>query len=181
MARSRPGRWFACTLIASASLTIQGAASAESPDRSWIGVKQIAILSQLTSAGEVLPPITAEQLCEEARALASAGSPVPIRCSKLGDRSLTDASTAVLILHASISQLGADNRMLLFTVRREREAGLEPSPIYFGAPLRAVPLNDKPDSASLRSALRASLGDILPWLHGLRPDEPKPVPRINPK
>lgn len=146
------------------------------PDRSWVGVKKILVISDFRSGQVVMPELSAESLCQRLQAIASAGSPVPVSCTRIGDPHLADADAAVLTLQAAVREPAPGNSMLVFAIRRHGVGGLEPAPVYFGSAPQAVPLSSPINFGALDAALRQSLGEILPWLHA--PDQPlKPSSR----
>lgn len=151
-------------MLVGATVTACGPGAASTPDRSWVGVKSIVILSRFTSGNVLTPQITAEGLCRQARAIAGQGAPVSVTCGSLGDPALNQPTTAVVILDASIANSIASTPVMIFTVRRESEGGLEPAPIRFGATPRAVVLGRSGGTSEIDVALRDSLGEILPWL-----------------
>ena len=156
-------------LIASAAagFSIAGMAApatATSLDKSWLGVRKILILTQVTPANLAVDGISAEALCQKVQSIASAGAPAPVECSRLGDPALQAGNTSVLSVQAAISDAVPGQRLLLLTIKRDAEAGLEPAPIYFGSIPRAVVMTGADPSAKLDEAIRASLGQILPWL-----------------
>lgn len=157
-------RSFGALAAATAGLAVMPA-HATSRDRSWIGVERVAVLTRLTQ-DIASSPITAQSLCEQARAIIGEGAPVPVDCVfSVSDGALQAPRTATLILDASLAAGSEAERLLLFTVRRDREGGLEPAPIYFGAAPRAVPVSGSAaDDAAVEGALRASFSEILPWL-----------------
>ena len=152
--------------LAGLSLAAVGASplGATTPDRSWIGIKRILIVSQFTSPLTIKTRISADDLCRRVQAIASAGAPVPVACATLGNPDLLKGDTAVLALQATVAEPAANSKVLIFTIRKAEEKGLEPAPIYFSATPRAVPISDEVDAARLDQELRASLGQILPWL-----------------
>ena len=137
---------------------------ATTPDRSWIGVQKILVISQLVTPIGTQSDLTAEGLCERVRSIASAGAPVPVACTNLSDPDLNSGRNAVLSFQGAVSDSVPGTKLLIFTIKRAAEAGLEPSPIYFGSTPRAVPLTRSRDSAAVDQAIRASLGQLLPWL-----------------
>jgi hypothetical protein len=152
--------------IAGLSLAVVGASplAATTPDRSWIGIKRILIVSQLTSPMTIKTQISAEDLCRRVQTIASAGAPVPVSCATLSDPDLRKGDTAVLAVQAAVAEPVANTRLLIFTIRKAEEKGLEPAPVYFSSTPRAVPISDEVDGARLDQELRASLGQLLPWL-----------------
>ena len=153
------------------------AATASTPDRSWLGVKQILIVADVTHAtGLVEPDITADNLCDRLQKAASAGSPVPVACASMGDSRLDDGGTAVLVLQAAVRNLPPSDRMLVYTIRRQSAGGLEPAPVYFGSVPQAIALPRQAAFGPVESAFRQSLGEILPWLRKPEPQIP-PLPK----
>ena len=71
----------------------------------------------------------------------------------------------MLSVQAAVNETVPGHKLLLFTIKRAAEGGLEPAPIYFGATPRAVPLGKDLDPAMLDQALGASLSELLPWLN----------------
>ena len=138
---------------------------ATTPDRSWLGVKKILVLSQLAPGAADSASLTADGLCERVRAIASAGAPAPVTCTTLGDPRLADGDAAVLVMQAAISDAASPNRLLVFTIRRQNEGGLEPGPAYFGAAPRALPFAKDIERSRLDEAILTSLAGILPWLN----------------
>jgi hypothetical protein len=165
---------YVALLWAGATMTGATPGAATTPDRSWVGVENIVILSRFTSGNVLTSQFTAEKLCQQARAIAGRGSPIPVTCGNLGDPKLAQAKTAVLILDASIAETGPA-AVLVVTVRRESEGGLEPAPIRFGATPRVVSIDRRSGTGQMESALRASLGEILPWLRNDELKELKPI------
>lgn len=146
------------------------------PDRSWVGVKKILIISDFRFGQVVIPELSAERLCQRIQMIASAGSPVPVSCTRIGDPHLEDADAAVLTVQAAVREPTPGNSALVYVIRRQRIGGLEPAPVYFGSAPQAVPLSSPPNFGTIDAALRQSLGEILPWLHA--PEQPlKPSSR----
>lgn len=141
-------------------------ASASTPDRSWLGVKQILIVADVAQAtDEVDSEITAENLCDRLQKAASAGSPVPVACAQMGDPRLEKGDTAVLVLQAAVHDLPRSDRVFVYTIRRQSLGGLDPAPVYFGSIPQAVALPRQAALGRIESAFRQSLREILPWLH----------------
>jgi hypothetical protein len=140
-------------------------ADASTPDRSWLGIKRILIIAEVAQVtGKVEPDITADILCNRLQQAASAGSPIPVTCARMGDPRLDDGDTAVLVLQAAVRNLPRSERVLVYTIRRQSTGGLEPAPVYFGSIPQAVVLPAQANFGPLESAFRQSLGEILPWL-----------------
>ena len=136
------------------------------PDRSWVGVKKILVVSDFRSGQIVIPELTAESLCKRVQSIAFDGSPVPVSCTRIGDPHLADADAAVLTVQAAVREPSASNPMLVYVIRRHRIGGLEPGPVYFGSGPQAVPLSNPVNFGAIDAAFRQSLGEILPWLNG---------------
>jgi hypothetical protein len=154
--------------LAGAALAAVAAAPAmaSTADRSWIGVEKILVLAQLTPAIQTTPNIQTETLCRKVATIAAAGAPVPVECAQLGDPALQSGRTAVLSIQAAITDAVPGQKLLLFTIKRNAEGGLEPAPIYFGSTPRAVALPQAGDpNLAIDGAIRASLSEILPWLN----------------
>ena len=167
MALSGAFGWSVGTAVA-ALLSVQPAIAATlpvniSPDPSWRGVKRMLVVTDVVNrTGTVLPQITPESLCARVRQIASTGAPIAVDCVPLGDPRLRAGGSAVLVVQASISDDVPGQRLLLIAIRRADESGLEPGPIYLGSAPRAVPVSA--DDTQLNGAIRASLGELLPWL-----------------
>ena len=140
-------------------------ANASTPDRSWLGVKQILIVADVAqTTGKIESDITPDSLCDRLQKAASSGSPVPVACARMGDPRLDDGGTAVLVLQAAVRNLARSDRVLVYTIRRQSAGGLEPAPVYFGSVPQAVALPRQAALEPIESAFRQSLGEILPWL-----------------
>lgn len=132
------------------------------PDRSWLGVKEVLVVAELVvPGGSPSEPLTAAELCNKVRQIASTGSPYPVTCTQLGDPKLLRGDAAVLVIQASIRSVSGHDPLLIYTIRRQNSAGLEPGPLYFGSIPQAVPIAD---AGGVDTALRNSLGEVLPWL-----------------
>lgn len=155
---------------AAAGFSLAGIAAApalaSSPDKSWLGVRKILILTQVTPAQSAVDALSPDALCRKVQAIASAGAPASVECSRLGDPALQAGNTAVLSVQAAISDDVPGQRLLLLTIKRDAEAGLEPAPIYFGSIPRAIVLSGGADqSETIDRAIRESLRQILPWFN----------------
>lgn len=131
------------------------------PDRSWLGVKRLAVLA------EFQPGLTATTLgkdfCARVKRAAEQGAPIPVECVELGDPSLQAGDTVVLIAQAAVQDAGG-RQMLVLTARKDREGGRDPQPMYFGSAPRAVPLTGSAaDAVALEGALDAALNEVLSW------------------
>ena len=162
--QSKPAAFSASIAAAcTASLMAVSTSSATTPDLGWRGVERVAILTELVS-NQADTSLTSRSLCSQIATIAQRGAPVPVSCIQIDEPAIESAKTALLIVHASVTQPETFPQ-LLFTIRRNRSAGLEPSPIYFGAAPRAAPLDGSATGkAAVEEALRASLSEILPWL-----------------
>ena len=142
-----------------------------SPDHSWAGVRNILVVSQFTPGRTVIRGVDSDALCRRVQTIAAVGAPAPVRCTQLGDPKLGASGTAVLVFHAAISEPIPGKQLLLFTIRRADELGLEPAPRYFGSKPRAVAFSGSVDDPKLERSIRSSLGEILPWLNTFRLDQ----------
>ena len=136
--------------------------SAAMRDPSWIGIQKLLIISQFD--GHANGKLTADGLCHMVQSIASSAAPIPVSCTAIGDPALRSARTAVVAVQAAEADAGSGRKLMLLTIRRADEGGLEPAPVYFGSMLRAVAL-DSGDMAQLDQAIGASLRQILPWLN----------------
>lgn len=151
-------------------------ASATSLDRSWLGIEQLAVHCQM-QVDDPHSGIIADTLCDRVKAAAAAGAPFPVQVVSAGGALSLPSRTALLLVHGSVERIGSVP-MLIFTIRRDREAGLEPAPILFGAAPRAAPLTETAaGQAALEGSLRASLSEILPWLRPAGTGELSPLKR----
>jgi hypothetical protein len=155
-----PGR---CLILASlfGALALSPAA-ATTPDRSWLGIKRLAIVTEVQQS--LRPSPLTNDLCARVKRIAERDAPIPVECAQLGDAALQKGDTVVLIAQASLQEIGRE-RALLFTARKDKEGGLDPQPVLLGSAPRAVPLTGSAaDEAALDRALGASLSEILSWL-----------------
>lgn len=151
------------TFIGAVSLIAAGA-NAITPDRSWLGVKRLAVLADLRVANPGDEALK-NDFCATVKRLAERDAPIPVDCIPPNTAPAPEGGTVVLVAQAAIQERDPSQRLLVFTVRKDRDAGLEPGPVFFGAAPRAVPLTGSAaDQSALEGALAASLGEVLPWL-----------------
>lgn len=152
-------------------------ASASMPDRSWIGVKRLAVLTDFRS-GLVVTTL-GDDFCATVKRIAERGAPVPVECVEAGSPALQADGTVVLVAQAAVQELGG-SQVLVLTARKDRDGGLGSQPMFFGAAPRAVTLTGSAaDSAAMEQALAASLSEVLSWL---RPDDVQNLtPGLSPK
>ena len=150
---------------------------ASMPDRSWGGVKRLAVLADFRS-GLVVTTL-GDDFCATVKRIAERGAPVPVECVEAGSPALQADGTVVLVAQAAVQDLNGV-RTLVLSARKDREGGLDPQPIYLGATPRAVPLTGSDrDGAALDQALAESLSEVLSWL---RPaDVQDSTPELSPK
>jgi hypothetical protein len=145
---------------------LAGATLAASPvsaamrDPSWIGIQKLLIISQFD--GHANGKLTADGLCRMVQSIASSAAPIPVSCTAIGDPALRAARTAVLAVQAAEADPGDGRKLMLLTIRRADEGGLEPAPVYFASTLSAVGMDSK-YLPQLDQAIGASLRQILPW------------------
>jgi hypothetical protein len=153
--------------VAAASVGLVVAATpvtAETPDRSWMGVKRLAVLADLRMADPADEQLK-DDFCAIVKRVAERGAPMPVECVAAGTVPTPGGDTVVLVAQAAVQSPAPSQRLLVFTVRKDRHAGLDPAPAYLGAAPRAVPLtNTAADRSVLEEALAASLSEVLPWL-----------------
>jgi hypothetical protein len=131
-------------------------AAAELPARSTQGIAQVAVLCLLVDD-------TADRLrlqrrmCDQARALAAEGAPVPVAAIGFGDPVLLRADVLGVLVHVAIDRSGP-RPLAIVLIRPHRAAG---QGALFGASPVAVPLES--DGAIPEPALAAALDQVLPW------------------
>jgi hypothetical protein len=147
------------------------------PDRSWMGVKRLVVLADFRSGLSVTT--LGDDFCATVKRIAERGAPIPVECVESGSADLQADGTVVLVAQAAIQDLGAE-RVLVLTARKDREGGLDPQPMFFGAAPRAVPLTGSAaDGAAMEQALAASLSEVLSWLRPM--DVQDLTPELSPK
>jgi hypothetical protein len=141
---------------------VETAAIAASPPLAWQQVKTLGVQCLVTTNVLGEREQVEGDLCRRVLALAAAGAPIPVAAMGFGDPAIIDPANTILLVHASIQQLGAE-RVLVFSIRPYRAGGVETDTL-FAAPPRAVPLsNAASSSAALDAALAAALSETLPW------------------
>ncbi|MGZ8359011.1 MAG: hypothetical protein ACXWUX_00680 [Allosphingosinicella sp.] len=149
-------------LLCGQLLAAMNPAHATTPDPSWRGVERVYVVAQLTAP--IDSTITSDDFCERVRRIAAEGAPFPVQCVTLGEAAAAEAAgDAVIVVQAAIQPVDG-HPLLVVSARRTAEAGLEPSPLYLGAPPRAARLTDAAAGETTDSALREALAQILPWL-----------------
>ena len=137
-------------------------ASASTPDRSWRGITRLAIITDVR-AGLKDAALT-DNFCLRIKRVAERNAPLPIECVDFGDAALKAGDAVVLIAQAAVQEMGSA-RALVFTVRKDKEGGLDPQPVLMGSAPRAVTLTGSAaDEGALERALSDSLSEVLPWL-----------------
>lgn len=134
-------------------------------DPTYRGVKRVVILAQYGPAGDVAGGAESAALCAEVLAIAGRDAPVPVTCGAIGDATLAQAGTMVVVAQASVTTPSAGAAPLFaVSIRPHWDGGLEPAPLYFGAAPRVVSYSQSVAGRAARSrVLAAALADILPW------------------
>lgn len=136
----------------------------------WSGGARLNILCIVSGSAD--HEAMRADLCARVRAKAAAGAPLPVETIQPGDPAVIDRANVALLVHAAVDGEGAA-RMLAFSIRPYRAAGVE-TDVLFGAAPRAVPM---PQSGALPAAfdaaLDAALAETLPWLS--RPAGARPI------
>lgn len=169
--------------LALATLTLAASAQAM-PDRTWRGVERIVVLCSVDAGSELGHDAIARDLCERIVRIASPASPLPVEAVEFGNPSLTAPRVAALLVHASVSPAsaavpGASGKIISWTMRTTGTNLIDDAPDPFGVAPRVAPFGGEMDRD-----LRASLGDILPWVRTAAIDDslleqPKPIRRGN--
>lgn len=144
---------FAAVASALAGVAEPGAAS--TPSLTWRDVRAVAVHCNVQDERTGYDAALTRRLCDKVRALASRGSPVPLRVAGLGDRALAAADVVTLVVQGSTTGTGAA-KTLLFTIRPHRALPDQPAELFGSAP-RATPL------ATPDSAIEQALTEVLPW------------------
>lgn len=145
------------------------------PDRSWLGVKRLAVLAEFQAGLSVTT--LGDDFCAAVKRIAERNAPVPVECVEAGSPALLADGTVVLVAQAAVQELGGGQALVL-TARKDREGGLDPQPMFFGAAPRAVPLTGSAaDRAAMEGALAASLGEVLSWLRPAEVERFEPIKR----
>jgi hypothetical protein len=141
------------------------AASAEGSTQPliWQGARRLNLLCVVS--GNADNETLRAQICARVLALAGEGAPLPVATIAPGDPAVLEARDVTLLVHGAVERDGAD-RMLAFSIRPYRAAGVE-TDVLFGAAPRAVRLPQSGAApAALDAALAAALAETLPWLSG---------------
>lgn len=163
-----------CIAALLGGLALSGA-TASTPDRSWLGVKRLAVLADFRSGLTVTT--LGDDFCATVKRIAERGAPVPVECVEAGSPQLAADGTVVLVAQAAVQEADGGS-MLVLTARKDREGGLDPQPIFFGAAPRAVPLTGSAaDAAAMERALSASLSEVLSWLRPAEVEQMSPIKR----
>lgn len=141
------------------------------PSLVWERASRVGILCQLdTSAAD--KPSMEEALCERVLSVAAAGAPLPVSVAEAPDGTATGEGAVLLLVHASVGQVGGQS-LLTLTVRPYRQSAGDGA-VLFGTAPRAVPFDGAGMTGpTIEAALRSSLGEILPWIGG--GNAPRPI------
>lgn len=139
------------------------------PDRAWRGAERVVVLCSVDAGNELGHAEIARDLCERIVRIAAPAAPMPIEIVGFGSTSLNAPGSAALLVHASLLPAsaavpGARGKLISWTMRttvaKPSDGLAADQPSLFGAPPRIAALGGE----GLDRALRASLGDVLPWL-----------------
>ncbi|HYJ31470.1 MAG TPA: hypothetical protein VEW25_14155 [Allosphingosinicella sp.] len=127
----------------------------------WQGARRLNLLCVVS--GNVDGEALRAQICERLQALAANGAPIPVAIVAPGDPAVLEPQDVTLLVHGAVEGDGAE-RMLAFSIRPYRAAGVE-TDVLFGAAPRALRLSQSGTApAALDVALAAALAETLPWL-----------------
>lgn len=142
-------------------------AAAAMPPQGWRDAERLVVLCSVDAGNELGHAEIARSLCDRIVDIAGPSAPVPIEIAQYGSKSLVAPGSVALLVHASVSPaadvvVGARGRLLSWTMRTRRQD--EDAPTWFGAAPRVASYGDDAQAPALEAGLRASLGDVLPWL-----------------
>ncbi|RDE05313.1 hypothetical protein [Sphingomonas aracearum] len=140
-------------------------AGAGARDIRYRGVKRAVVLAQYGPRGEIAGGEASQALGAEIVDLARVNAPVPVDGVEVGDPSLRDGATLVVIVQASVvSDPSGVGRLFAVTARPLFSGGREPAPQYFGAAPLVVRFAETPGGRADRArAINAVLDEVLPW------------------
>lgn len=156
-----------------ALIALASVAAAAMPPRGWRDAERLVVLCSVDAGNELGHAEIARGLCDRIVRIAGPDAPVPIEIAEFGGKSLIAPGSVALLVHASVSPAadavpGARGRLLSWTMRtRGSDQG---APTWFGAAPRVASFGDDLDTSAIDAGLRASLGDVLPWLHTAEAD-----------
>jgi hypothetical protein len=132
-----------------------GHAAAETPSLTWRNVRQVVVHCNVQDERTGFDEARTRQLCNQVRALAATGAPVPLRVAGFGDPALNAADSVTLAVQAT-TRGSAGDKTLLFTIRAHRASDDQAAEL-FGSTLRTAPL------AAAAPAIEQALAEVLPW------------------
>lgn len=140
--------------------TVMGGAPAEAqqaglPALSAQGIARAAILCLVVDDTPARLELQ-RRLCEQVRAIAASGAPVPVEAIGFGDPALLGRDTLGVLVHAAYDR--ARNQVVL-SIRPHRNAP-SASTLFGATPVAVTP---GPDGAIPEAALAAALDQVLPW------------------
>ncbi|MDG6078746.1 hypothetical protein E3U23_06010 [Erythrobacter litoralis] len=123
------------------------------------GIDGIQILCLVQADGVPADDSIRNQLCDRVAAAAGQGTELAVSTIALGDPAVLSQSKLTILVHGAIE--GGDRAILTMRPYRPSAPG---SDVLFGAMPRVASLSDE---AGIKSAINASLDEILPWRAGI--------------
>lgn len=154
-------------ILAGAAFTAALPCAAETPSPLWSGVKRVGVVCLVNTDHGVDTGALRDRLCARVRALTTAGAPVPVVKSEIGDAAMLSADQLTLLVHASTGGTPG-GRLMAISIRPYR--GAASATLLFGAEPRVVSTNAA--DTALDAALSVPLGQLLPWR---RDTVPRPI------
>jgi hypothetical protein len=145
------------------SIAVEPAAG-ETPSLQWEGVKQVVVLCQAAARPPHDADTVSRALCARTTVLAARRAPVPVKVVTSGDPSLRAANSVVLVLQASVVDLGAERLGLAIAARTDHRSTLNPDSSYLGAVPQLAPFTSATRPATWDAAVSRALEQLLPWL-----------------